>query len=132
MPRLSVWFIRTSLVYLLAGFTFGALMLANKGLAISPPLWRLLPAHVEILLVGWIVQLAMGVGFWILPRFRQGRGNTDAAWASYFLLNAGILLAAAAALGGPGWLPLLGRLLEATAAVAFAVNAWPRVKPAGA
>jgi hypothetical protein len=34
MPRLSVWFIRMALLYLLAGFTLGALLLAHKGLAV--------------------------------------------------------------------------------------------------
>ena len=32
MPRLSVWFIRLSLIYLALGFTFGGLLLLNKGL----------------------------------------------------------------------------------------------------
>ena len=45
MPRLSVWFIRSALLYLLLGFTLGGLMLWNKGLPIHPVLWRLLPAH---------------------------------------------------------------------------------------
>ena len=93
MPRLSVWFIRAALLYLIAGFTFGALMLANKGLSFSPLLWRLLPIHVEVLLMGWIAQLALGVAYWILPRFRQARGNTQAAWAAFILLNTGIWLA---------------------------------------
>jgi hypothetical protein len=33
MPRLSCWFIRASLAYLIAGFTLGALMLTLKALA---------------------------------------------------------------------------------------------------
>jgi hypothetical protein len=49
------------------------------------------------------------------------------------LLNAGVLLAALAVpLSAPAWQTVLGRLLQAGAAVAFAVNAWPRVKPTGA
>ena len=60
MPRLSIWFIRSALIYLALGFTFGALLLANKGFPIIPEIWRLLPAHIELLLVGWTLQLAMG------------------------------------------------------------------------
>ena len=48
MPRPSVWLIRSALVYLATGFTFGALMLSNKGLRVDPMLWRLLPAHIEL------------------------------------------------------------------------------------
>ena len=133
MPRLSVWFIRAALLYLITGFTFGALMLANKGLSLSPLFWRLLPIHVEVLLMGWIVQLALGVAYWILPRFRQERGNTQAAWAAFILLNTGIWLAGLSIVfNGPPWVPLLGRLAEVAAAAAFALHAWPRVKPAGA
>lgn len=133
MPRLSVWFIRVALLYLIAGFTFGALMLANKGHSLSPLLWRLLPIHVEVLLMGWIVQLALGVAYWILPRFRQERGNTQAAWAAFVLLNTGIWMAGLSSVfNGPSWAPLLGRLVEVAAAAAFALHAWPRVKPAGA
>ncbi|HLV45033.1 MAG TPA: hypothetical protein VKY39_08745, partial [Aggregatilineales bacterium] len=63
MPRLSVWMVRASLLYLGLGFTFGALMLANKGVPLHPRLWALLPLHAEMLLVGWAIQLAMGVAF---------------------------------------------------------------------
>ena len=77
MPRLSAWFIRASLIYLLLGFAFGALILAQKGISYYPLVWNLFPIHMEFLLIGWFAQLAMGVAFWILPRFSSGqpRGN---------------------------------------------------------
>jgi hypothetical protein len=133
MPRLSRWFIRASLVYLVLGFTFGGLMLFNKGIPLSMWLWQLLPAHVEFLLLGWTVQLAMGVAFWILPRFGSLRGNEKAAWAAFVLLNAGVWLAGTGQLfGAPSWVPLVGRAAKVGAAVAFAIHSWPRVKPLSA
>jgi cbb3-type cytochrome oxidase subunit 1 len=132
MPRLSVLFIRAALVYLAVGFTFGGLMLFHKGIALHPALWRLLPAHVEFVLFGWTVQLAMGVGFWILPRFGQGpeRGDERPAWVAFVVLNIGVLLVAlGGVLDAPAWSLVLGRVAEAAAAVAFALHAWPRVKP---
>lgn len=133
MPRLSCWFVRAALVYLALGFTLGALMLANKGLPLLPALWRLLPAHIEFLLLGWTVQLMLGVGFWILPRFHGRRGNETPAWAAFWLLNLGVLLAALGpTLAASGWVALLGRLAEMAAVVAFAIHAWSRIKPAGA
>ncbi len=130
MPFLSRLFIRTALGYLVFGFTFGALMLTNKGVPIHPLLWRLLPLHIEFLFVGWTVQFVFGVAFWILPRFNTSRGNESVVWLSYALLNAGVLVAglgAALALGNG--LVLAGRLAELGAVVAFAINAWPRIKP---
>ncbi|MCO5243591.1 MAG: cbb3-type cytochrome c oxidase subunit I [Anaerolineae bacterium] len=120
MPRLSTWFIKASLIYLATGFTLGALMLANKGLRLDPAFWRLLPVHIELLLTGWIVQLAMGVAFWILPRFQSSRGDVRPAWAAFALLNGGLLLVAAGTLlGAPGWIALAGRLAEVAAVAVF-------------
>ena len=128
MPRLSVWAVRAALVYLLVGFTLGALLLANKGRPYWPGVWNLLGAHMEFLLVGWAVQLAMGVGFWVLPRYPGGsgtrgpRGDERVAWGAVAALNAGVLLAAA------GWL-VVGRGLEGLGAVLFLTHAWGRVRP---
>src|SRR5574341_695886 len=110
MPLLRVFFIRTALIYLSLGFTIGGLMLFNKGLTIMPAVWNLLPAHIEFLLIGWIIQLILGVVFWILPRFSQGppRGKEEIAWLSYLLINAGIWMDILAPLFYElPWLPLL-------------------------
>lgn len=130
MPRLSQWYVRASFVYLLLGFTFGALLLAHKGQPLHPALWGWLPAHIEWLLTGWVAQLILGVAFWIAPRFwtTPRRGNTTGAYVAFFLLNAGIWLVAM----GPvlEWGPLValaGRLLEVAAVGAFATAIWPRI-----
>jgi cbb3-type cytochrome oxidase subunit 1 len=131
MPRLSVWFIRASLVYLVLGFTFGGLILFQKGIPFLPSLWRLLPAHIEFLLFGWTVQLVMGMAFWILPRFSKSpvRGNEKLAWGAFVLINAGVLALALSGLcANSSWLSLLGRLAEALGVLLFAAHAWPRVK----
>jgi hypothetical protein len=134
VPRPSRWFVRTALVWLGLGFTFGALLLWNKGLPLHPALWRLLPAHIELVLVGWTLNLALGVAFWILPRFLRGapRGSAWPIWTAYASLNAGVILVVAAP-----WVPVgpalavLGRACQCAAAALFAWHAWPRVKPHG-
>lgn len=135
MPRLSRWAIRVSLLHLAIGFSLGGPILLNKGLGVWPAAWKWLPAHIEFLLFGWTLQFVVGMGFWILPRFDQGRsrGNTFLPWLALGLLNAGVLAAALGpALSGSGWLPTSGRAAQALAALAFAAHAWPRVKPPGA
>jgi hypothetical protein len=132
--RLSVWCARTALLYLGTGFLLGALMLFQKGVPIDPALLRLLPLHIEVVLVGWTMQLAMGIAFWILPRFSSGssHGNLELGWLAYILLNAGVLSAGLGQwLGAPPIIPLLGRVLEMLAALSFALHVWPRVKPIG-
>lgn len=133
MPRLSVYYIRASLIYLLLGFTFGGLLLANKAFMISPSIWMLLPLHIEFDLIGWLVQLAMGVAFWILPRFSKGplRGNERLSWLAFLFINLGILLVASDGLLEVPWLGLTGRGMETLSLVLFAIGNWRRIKAHG-
>ncbi len=133
MPRLSVYFIRASLIYLLIGFTFGGLLLANKGVMISSAIWMLLPIHMEFDLMGWLIQLAMGVAFWILPRFSRGplRGDERLSWFAFLLINSGILFVASQVIFGSKWLMFTGRAIETLALILFAVGNWRRIKPHG-
>lgn len=131
MPRPTVWFLRSALLHLALGFTFGGLLLWNKGVPLDPLLWRLLPAHIEFLLLGWTAQLAFGVAYWILPRIQLSRGAVWPVWLTFALLNAGVWLAGiGGSLAAPDWVLLAGRLCEAGATIVFAVHAWPRVRPA--
>lgn len=133
MPRLSVYFVRASLIYLVLGFTFGGLLLANKGVMISPFIWALLPVHIEFMFIGWMIQLAIGMAFWILPRFAQRtnapRGNESWSWGTLILLNAGIVCIVLQSVFGLQWLSFIGRILEALALTAFIIGNWKRVKP---
>lgn len=130
MPNLSRWMIRTALIYLLLGFTVGALLLAHKGVPLHPALWGWLPAHIEFLLLGWVLQLTMGVAFWILPRYWQPprRPNEHYARLAFLLLNLGIWLVVAGTTFRLGqWTTFAGRLAEAAAVLLFARHSWARV-----
>ena len=131
MPRFTRWAARLALIYLVVGFTFGGLLLSNKGVSYAPGLWRLRPAHIEFLFAGWMVQLALGVAHWIIPRFRGGRfGRVELAWLALGLLNGGILLVSFGALAGlPTWAPVVGRAMEGAAALAYLIYLWPRIRP---
>ncbi len=135
MTRLSVWPVRTALAYLGVGFLIGALMLTQKGVPIEGSLLRLLPLHIEFILIGWTLQLGMGIAFWILPRFsREPRyGNQTFGWLAYGLLNIGVLSVGVGQwLAAPAIIPLVGRVTEGLAVLSFAAHAWPRIKPPGA
>lgn len=129
MPRLSIWMVRAALLALAAGAALGAALLADPGM-VGGVRWR--PLHAELLTVGWTVQLAFGVAYWILPRFRSGRerGREELGWAAFVLVNAGVVLVGIgrSVAGAESW-ALAGRSAEALAVLAFAAQAWPRVKP---
>jgi hypothetical protein len=106
-------------------------MLAGRGVGIAGQLAWLLPIHAEFLLMGWTVQLVLGVAYWILPAARTGaeRGSPSITWAAFGAFNTGVLLASlAGAIGASTLLLLAGRLLEAMAAAALAIQALPRIR----
>ncbi|MBX3055305.1 MAG: hypothetical protein KF770_02435 [Anaerolineae bacterium] len=130
MPRLSQWAVRAAFIYLLLGFTVGVLLLAHKGLPLHPALWRWLLAHIEFLLFGWVVQLTMGMAFWILPRYwqRSRRSKPGYAFIAFILLNLGIWLVVAGTTFRAGaWVVLAGRLVEVGAVLLFALHTWKRI-----
>jgi hypothetical protein len=132
MPPLTVWTVRTAFLYLVAGFTLGAALMSST--VVNLPGWThlLRPLHVELLLIGWLVQFAIGVAFWILPRFGRQRGNVTLAVSTVILLNAGIWLLAMGQILWPtvDILPAAGRTCEALAALLFGFHVWTRIKPA--
>ena len=95
MDRVSIYFVRAALLWLVLGFALGALMLSD---ALVPGTWRawFAPTHGHILFVGWFLQFAVGVGYWLLPRKRspslpEGYDESRAI-AAFALLNVGLLL----------------------------------------
>jgi len=133
VTRLSVWTVRSALFYLGTGLLIGALMLTQKGIPLDPLLLRWLPAHVELVLFGWTLQLAMGIAFWILPRFNRAPryGNQLLGWLAFALLNIGVLSVVCGQWLGAPLLSALGRAAEVGAVIFFTGHAWPRVKPIG-
>ena len=95
MDRLSSLMVRSSLVWLLAGIIVGAAMVIDREI---PGHWRAwyMPSHVHMLFVGWFLQFALGVAYWLLPRKRSPDRplgyNERLALAAMAALNAGLLL----------------------------------------
>jgi hypothetical protein len=135
MPALTRWFIKAALAYLAAALLLG-LVLALP--AEKPPFVRYMnPGYFHLFLVGWVTQMIFGVIYWLFPIITRDRprGNERLGWASFALLNIGLLLRVAAEPltslypeTGFGWLLALSAFLQWLAAVMFVILAWPRVK----
>jgi len=102
-----VWWLSSSLVWLLVGSVLG--MIAS--LKLHLPEWlvsdaaltfgRVRPAHLNVVAYGWASMAGVGVGIWMIPRlFRvrlQGRGY---ATTGAIIWNIGVLLGTIALLAG--------------------------------
>jgi heme/copper-type cytochrome/quinol oxidase subunit 1 len=97
MPTVSIWMIRAALSWMIVGGSIGlTLMLAQiPSLEWAYP-FLYQPPHGAIMMLGWVIQLAMGVGYWMLPRYitPEGdhlRGSPQGMWICAGLLNTSVL-----------------------------------------
>jgi hypothetical protein len=137
MPPLSRWFIKSSLVYLVATFVTGVLAAGDLPLNILPGSGRLTIIYYHLFMLGWVSQLIFGVANWMFPVYSREapRRSERLGWAAYGLLNGGLVLlvvgewfrAAAATPAGP-WIVTVASVLLWIAGVAFVANTWGRIK----
>ncbi|HEU0115164.1 MAG TPA: hypothetical protein VFQ80_10830 [Thermomicrobiales bacterium] len=138
MDRLSVVMARCAFVWLAAGVALGGLMLNDR---IVPGDWIAwaLPAHMHMLLVGWFLQFALAIAFWLLPRRRlparplgyDERAALLAAGALNLGLAARIVAEPLERAGrASGWTTAalaVSALLQIAAVLTFVVQLWPRL-----
>jgi hypothetical protein len=141
MPPLARTFIKAAFVYFVAAFLLGALMMLDRWLNFSRWLKVISVSQLHLLMVGWITQLAIGVAYWMFPRFRkvqnpQPRGSDALAWAVLISLNAGLLIRIVIEpvyfMGPQPWhgvLLALSGILQALAVVGFGWLIWGRIRP---
>jgi hypothetical protein len=141
MPPIARTFVKAAFVYFVVAFVLGALMMLDRWLTFSRWLRVLYVSQLHLLLVGWITQLAIGVAYWMFPRFRPEskrppRGSDALGWAVLLTLNLGLVLRFAVEpfwlMGARPWLTALLALsgvLQAGAALGFVWLVWDRVRP---
>lgn len=130
MPRLSVWLIRSALLYLIASALLGGWLLAAKDGSVTPGL-ATIPDHAAMALLGWVMQLTLGVAYWMLPKFSAGpaRGPAWPAWTGFVAINAGIPMVVAG--GGAGPLATAGLALVLAGVLFVVATLAARIKPFG-
>ena len=140
MPPIARTFVKAAFLYFLAAFLLGALMMLDRWLGFSRWLSALTMSQLHLLVVGWITQLAIGVAYWMFPRFLKEqdprpRGSDALAWFVLASLNAGLLLRFAVEpfylMDAQSWLAALMALagvLQALSAFAFGWIIWGRIR----
>ena len=135
MPVIVRWYLRTALVMFVLALVVGVAQNLGSMLPSLPP--GLTQVYFHLLMVGWVTQFILGVAIWMLPKYSQEkpRGNESLSWATYILLNTGLLVRA---FGEPlsglypgtawGWMLVFSAFLQWLAGLLFVINAWRRVK----
>ncbi len=137
MPKLTRWFIRSALIAFIAALVCAVLLALRSVVALPEVVGVLTPIYFHLLMVGWVTQLIFGVALWMFPKFSaaQPRGNERLGWATFWLLNVGLLLRV---VGEPlvvlrpetaaGLVVALSAILQWLAGMGFVLNTWPRVR----
>jgi hypothetical protein len=149
MDRISIVMVRAALAWLVLGIVVGGLMLVDRAI---PGDWRawMSPSHGHMLFVGWFLQFALGIAYWLLPRKRNPElplGYPEMpGLVAVATLNVGLICRVLAEpferTGRASDLTLtllaMSAILQVVAVVIFVTQLWPRVhgrnklgKPAG-
>jgi len=134
MPRLTRYFIKSAMIYLIAAFVAGV-AIQDPVAARLPVLRAFWPTYVHLLVVGWLTQLIFGVAYWMFPRYsaERPRASERLGWTTFALLNIGLVVRI---IGEPSY-RIAGRggatlvvsaVLQLLAVWAFVLNTWPRVR----
>jgi hypothetical protein len=137
MPPLTRWFVKSAFVYFALALVVSLLLAARAVFDLPPLVSALTPVYFHLFMVGWVTQLIFGVAHWMFPVFSKAapRGNDRLGWATYGLINVGLILRLIAepwnsAAPSPlaGWLLVGPALLQWLAGVGYVINIWGRVK----
>ena len=124
-------------MYFIAALVIAVLLAVQAPLNLPSAMGSLMPVYFHLFMVGWITLFIFGVIYWMFPRFskERPRGSERLAWATYGLINVGLILRmigepvnALQPQAGFGWLLALSAILQWLGGMAFVLNTWGRVK----
>jgi hypothetical protein len=140
MPHESCLFVKAGLIYLALTFVLGGALLIAEAMRVALPA-VLGVEHAHLGMVGWLVNMVIGIALWMLPLNRerfpatQGRYPSRAVYLCFALLNGGL---AVRVLAEPWFvrdgnavasmLLVLAGLAQPAAIALFVFIAWQRIR----
>lgn len=137
MPTLTRIFIKTGMIYFLLAMVVGVALAAPTLFSLPTAVAALRPVYFHLFMVGWVLQLIIGIAYWMFPKLskERPRGSEALGWLVYACLNIGLAFRAigevlVALRPGPdiGWTLALAAVLQLIGGWGFIVNTWLRVK----
>lgn len=133
-------YIKTAIFFLAAGLAIGVWMLVRRELYGHYATPFETSAHTHALLVGFVMEMILGVALWLFPRPEKGnvRYQPRLAEAAYWLLTIGTALRVAGELARPyvdalalRWTIVLCGIAQTLGLLLFFYTMWPRIRPLG-
>ena len=133
MPKLTRWFLKAALLYLILALCSGILL----ALPAEKFLSGVFPIYIHTLVFGWLTQLIFGIALWMFPKYNlaKPRGHEWVGWATFILLNLGLILRIIfEPLQGitssllTSWMLVIAAILQWLSGLAFVANTWARVR----
>lgn len=133
-------YLKTGIVFLLAGLVLGGALLARWELAGVYPSPTLISAHAHVILVGFVMMMILGVAQWMFPRPAKDdpRYRPQVAEAAYWILTGATALRFGGEIIREGSAALVvraivvaGGLGQIAGLALFFYNLWPRIRTVG-
>ena len=133
-------YVKTAIGFLAVGLLIGLWLLVRRELygVFASPFET--SAHTHALLVGFVMEMILGVALWLFPRPEKGdvRYKPRVAEAAYWLLTVGTAVRVAGELARPfvssralRWVIVLCGLAQTAGLLLFFQTMWPRIRPLG-
>ena len=133
-------YIKTAIVFLGAGLAIGVWLLVRRELygRFATPYET--SAHTHALLVGFVMEMILGVALWLFPRPEKGdvRYQPRVAESAYWLITIGTAARVIGELAQPAratrllaWIIVLAALAQTVGLLLFFYTMWPRIRAAG-
>ncbi|MCX6151310.1 MAG: hypothetical protein NTX22_12340 [Ignavibacteriales bacterium] len=135
------YFIKTSIIFLVTGILSGLYILIAKEFYSIWPHPELVSAHTNIILLGSVMMMIMGVALWFFPRAEKDDKlyKPDLILTTYFIITSSTIIRFLSQVISSFILPnqLLKLLLVASAAgqvfgiIIFFISMWGRIRSVG-
>jgi heme/copper-type cytochrome/quinol oxidase subunit 1 len=133
-------YLKTAVIFLVAGLLIGAWMIVQRELLRRTPAPSMVSAHTHVILVGFVMMMILGVALWMFPRPARGdeRYRPWVAEAAYWLVTVGTAARVAGEVARTGidepwlrWGIVMAGLVQGAGLVAFFLTMWSRIRPVG-
>ena len=133
-------YIKTAIIFLVAGLAIGGWMIARRELGGRAPSEYVVSAHTHAIFVGFVMMMILGVALWLFPRPEKGdtRYSPALAGAAYWLLTVstslrviGELLRDASDAGWLRWTVVLTGFVQIAGFLLFFYTMWSRIRAVG-